>query len=138
VSDAKDTAPKSKFAKRTHKKVVRIFQIQVAFTVAVAFIAAFYSITAAYSGLLGGLLYLLPNIFFAWRVLSRQSNTPRGVLTDMYIGEIWKMAITILLFAMVFILVPTVSPFSLFLTFILLHVLNWYLQMKIDYRFLKL
>jgi len=138
VSDAKDTAPKSKFVKRTHKKVVRIFQIQVAFTVAVAFLAAFYSITAAYSALLGGLLYLLPNIFFAWRVLSRQSNTPRGVLADMYIGEIWKMAITILLFAVIFILVPTVSPFSLFLTFILLHILNWYLQMKIDYRFLKL
>jgi len=138
VSDAKDTAPKSKFVKRTHKKVVRIFQIQVAFTVAVAFLAAFYSITAAYSALLGGLLYLLPNIFFAWRVLSRQSNTPRGVLADMYIGEIWKMAITILLFAVIFILVPTVSPFPLFLTFILLHILNWYLQMKIDYRFLKL
>ncbi|QEQ98240.1 ATP synthase subunit I [Neptunomonas concharum] len=138
MSDAKDTAPKSKFVKRTHKKVVRIFQIQVAFTVAVAFLAAFYSITAAYSALLGGLLYLLPNIFFAWRVLSRQSNTPRGVLADMYIGEIWKMAITILLFAVIFILVPTVSPFSLFLTFILLHILNWYLQMKIDYRFLKL
>ncbi len=109
-----------------------------AVTLAIALAALLHSVVAAYSALIGGILYLLPNAFFAWRVLGRQTNTPRGVLADMYIGEIWKMVISIFCFAAVFILVQPVSPFPLFLTFILLQVLNWYLQMKVDDQFLKL
>jgi ATP synthase protein I len=138
VNELKKRTPKSKFEQRTQKKVVRIFQIQIAFTILIAIVAVMFSTAAGYSALLGGLLYLLPNAYFAWRVLKQQNLTPRGVLADMYIGEIWKMAISIILFAMVFILVQTVSPFPLFLTYILLQILNWYLQMKVDYRFLKL
>lgn len=138
VSASKKRPAAGKFTQLTRKKVIRIFQIQMAFTIAIAIAALLHSFVAAYSALLGGLLYLLPNAFFAWRVLSRQTDTPKGVLADMYIGEIWKMAISIFCFAAVFILVQPVSPFPLFLTFVLLQILNWYLQMKVDDRFLKL
>ncbi|MDX2422107.1 MAG: ATP synthase subunit I [Amphritea sp.] len=138
MKQAKKRVPGAKFTQWTRAKVKRIFQIQMAVTLAIALAALLHSVVAAYSALIGGILYLLPNAFFAWRVLGRQTNTPRGVLADMYIGEIWKMVISIFCFAAVFILVQPVSPFPLFLTFILLQVLNWYLQMKVDDQFLKL
>lgn len=133
-----NSSPGGKFTRLTRKKVTRIFQIQTVFTLCVAIISLLHSVTAGYSALLGGVTYLVPNAYFAWRVLSRSSDTPRGVLADMYIGEIWKMVITIACFAAVFILVQPLSPFPLFLTFVLLQILNWYLQMKVDDRFLKL
>lgn len=137
--DASNKRPAvSRFTRLARKKTVRILQIQMAFTVVIAILFAANGIVAAYSALLGGILYLIPNAYFAWRILSRQSDTPKQVLADMYIGEIWKMAISILCFAAVFILVQPLSPFPLFLTFVLLYVLNAYLQMKVDDRFLKL
>ncbi|WP_299202936.1 ATP synthase subunit I [uncultured Amphritea sp.] len=138
MKQAKKSVPGTKFTKWTRAKVKIIFQIQMAVTLVITLATLLHSVVAAYSALIGGILYLLPNVFFAWRVLGRQSETPRGILADMYIGEIWKMVISILCFAAVFILVQPLSPFPLFLTFILLQILNWYLQMKVDDRFLKL
>ncbi|MDO6562387.1 ATP synthase subunit I [Amphritea sp. 1_MG-2023] len=138
MKQAKKARPGAKFTQWTRAKVKRVFQIQIVAIVVITLAAMLHSLVAAYSALLGGIVYLLPNAFFAWRVLGSQSDTPRGVLADMYIGEIWKMLITILCFAAVFILVQPLSPFPLFLTFILLQILNWYLQMKVDDRFLKL
>lgn len=138
MTDSKQRVPGARLTKLARRKAIRIFQIQAVITLVIALVVLLHSVVAAYSALIGGVLYLLPNVFFAWRVLGRQSHTPRSVLADMYIGEIWKMVISIGCFAAVFILVQPVSPFPLFLTFILLQVLNWYLQMKVDDRFLKL
>ncbi len=93
----------------------------------------------AYSALSGGLIYLIPNLYFASRALSDgKGSSAKGALAQMYISEIWKMAITILLFAAVFILVRPVSPFSLFGTFMLMHLIYWVTQIKANNRFLKL
>ncbi|WP_372738371.1 ATP synthase subunit I [Neptunomonas sp.] len=119
--------------------VIRIFLTQALLVVIIAAISLFFDLVVAYSVLLGGGIYLIPNTYFAWRVLFReQKGTPGRILTDMYIGQIWKMLISIVCFALVFIMVRPLSPFSLFFAFILLQVSSWYLQMKANYRFLKL
>lgn len=128
-----------KHIQATRKRMGQIFLIQTLLVVIMAVISLFYDLIVAYSVLLGGVIYLLPNGYFAWRVLFREQNgTPNRVLTDMYIGQIWKMLISIVCFAAVFILVRPLSPFSLFFTFILLQISAWYLQMKVNNRFLKL
>ncbi|SIS40066.1 ATP synthase subunit I [Neptunomonas antarctica] len=128
-----------KHIQATRQRVGRIFLIQTLMVVIMAVIFLFYDLIAAYSVLLGGVIYLLPNSYFAWRILfSQQNGSPNRALADMYIGQIWKMAISIVCFSAVFILVRPLSPFSLFVTFILLQISGWYLQMKVNNRFLKL
>jgi ATP synthase protein I len=128
-----------KHTQATRRRVIRIFLIQALLIAIIAVITLIYGVTQAYSVLLGGLLYLLPNAYFAKRLLfSRQNSSVNRALAEMYIGQIWKMAISIVGFSAVFIMVRPLSPFSLFLAFILLQVSGWYLQMKANHRFLKL
>ncbi len=128
-----------KHTQATRQRVIRIFLIQALLVVVMAVIALFSGMTQAYSVILGGVLYLLPNAYFAKRLLfSRQNSSANRALAEMYIGQIWKMAISIVGFAAVFIMVRPLSPFSLFFAFILLQISGWYLQMKANYRFLKL
>ncbi|GGO77352.1 F0F1 ATP synthase subunit I [Marinobacterium nitratireducens] len=80
----------------------------------------------AWSALLGSLIYLVPNLYFALRTLSRRHGlSGPKVLAAMYIGQIWKMALAILGFSLVFVLVEPISPFSLFGAFILQQILGW-------------
>lgn len=97
----------------------------------------------AYSALLGGLIYLIPYAYVANRILTDTTHTTaeqsaNRTLADLYIGQIWKMVIGALLFALVFVLVQPLSPFSLFGTYIAVQALGWYLQMRADKRFIKL
>lgn len=93
----------------------------------------------AYSALLGGLVYVLPNLYIAIRTLPhRPGSSARKVLVQLYAGQIWKMVLAVAGFAAVFAWVRPISPFSLFGTFILLQILGVLLQMKLKDRFLKL
>ncbi len=93
----------------------------------------------AYSALFGGLIYLLPSYVFARKALAVQAkNTPGAVIRQLYASEIWKMMITMLLFAAVFILIRPLNPFSLFCTYVWLQLAAFAVQMKLNNRFLKL
>ncbi len=59
-------------------------------------------------------------------------------LAEMYMSQMWKMSISILAFAAVFILIQPLNPFSLFGTFILMQISGWIAQMNVNKRFLKL
>ncbi|MCP8688323.1 ATP synthase subunit I [Marinobacterium sedimentorum] len=93
----------------------------------------------AYSALLGGLIYIVPNLFVALRSLPhRAGSRARKVLAELYIGQIWKMALSVAGFTATFVWVHPISPFSLFGSFILLQLLGMLLQVKLKNRFLKL
>lgn len=84
-------------------------------------------------------VYLLPNLYFASRALRfSKGQTARRALAEMYVSQIWKMGLSILGFATVFIMLKPVDPFSLFGTFILLQISGWLMQLKLNKRFLKL
>lgn len=126
-------------SRKTRKQVFKIFLIQAVLGVAVSLILLLHNPATAWSALLGAGLYLLPNLYFADRALRFSKGQTAGrALAEMYVSQIWKMAISIVAFAAVFILIQPLNPFSLFGTFILLQITGWFAQMNVNKRFLKL
>ena len=118
----------------------KIFLIQVVSVLVIAGVSLLHSLTAAYSSLCGGIIFLLPSYVFARRALmaKQAKNTPGAVIRQLYASEIWKMGISIALFSAVFILIQPLNPFSLFCTYIWLQLVGFMAQLKLNNRFLKL
>lgn len=111
---------------------MRILLVQAILILLVSVACLLLGNVVAYSALLGGLLYLLPNLYFTWRALhNRHADSARRVLVIMYASEIGKMMLAVALFSATFLLVQPLSPFSLFGTFILLQLSGWMLQLKL-------
>jgi len=73
---------------------------------------------AAYSVLLGGLLSVIPNLFFSWRAFrGLDSLTPGKATTSLFAGEAGKFLLTVSGFALVFVWVKPLWPEGLFLAF---------------------
>lgn len=126
-------------SRKTREKIFRVFLVQAVLCVILSAILLLDSLVSAWSALLGGGLYLIPNIYFAHRALSFRDKQSAGrALAEMYVSQIWKMGISILGFSAVFILIQPLNPFSLFGTFILMQVSAWFAQMILNNRFLKL
>jgi ATP synthase protein I len=74
---------------------------------------------SAYSALLGGLICVIPNAFLALRlVVPRRDPGPGALVRAAYIGEIGKLALTVLMFTIVFTLVRPLAAGALFTGFI--------------------
>jgi ATP synthase protein I len=74
---------------------------------------------AGYSTLLGSLTCVIPNAFLALRlVLSRRDPGARALIKAAYIGELGKLALTVLMFSIVFALVRPLEAAPLFAGFI--------------------
>lgn len=125
-------AARSRHGRRSFGGFMRIFAYQAALVLLVSAACLLLGTVEAYSALLGGLLYLLPNLYFTWRALgNRHDSSARHVLVSMYASEIGKMMLAVALFSATFLLVRPLSPFSLFGTFILLQLSGWMLQVKL-------
>ena len=74
---------------------------------------------AGYSALLGSLTCVVPNAFLALRLVAPRSDPgAAGLLRAAWVGEIGKLALTVLLFTLVFTLVRPLSAAALFAGFI--------------------
>jgi len=74
---------------------------------------------AGYSVLLGGLICVIPNAFLALRLAVPRRDPGAGALVQAaYIGELGKLALTVLMFGMVFALVRPLAAGALFAGFI--------------------
>ncbi|MDH3439203.1 MAG: ATP synthase subunit I [Gammaproteobacteria bacterium] len=74
---------------------------------------------SGYSALLGGLACVIPNAFLALRLAVPRRDPGAGALVQAaYIGELGKVALTVLIFSMVFILVRPLAAGALFAGFI--------------------
>jgi len=72
-----------------------------------------------YSALLGSLISVIPNAFLALRlVVPRSDPGAQALLGAAWIGEIGKLALTVLFFTLVFTLVRSLSAAALFAGFI--------------------
>ena len=72
-----------------------------------------------YSALLGNLTAVIPNVFLALRLMvPRQNPGARALVGAAWIGEIGKLALTVLFFTLVFTLVKPLSAAALFAGFI--------------------
>ena len=78
-----------------------------------------YGGVAGYSALLGSLVCVIPNAFLALRLaVPRRDPGAQGMVRAAYIGELGKLALTVLLFGLVFTLVKPLSAAALFAAFI--------------------
>lgn len=74
---------------------------------------------SGYSALLGGLTCVIPNAFLALRLVVPRPDPGAGSLVRAaYIGELGKLALTVLMFGAVFVLVRPLAPLPLFAGFI--------------------
>lgn len=72
-----------------------------------------------YSALLGCLISVLPNAFLALRLsVPRRDPGAKALIQAAYIGELGKLALTVLLFGIVFVTVRPLAAATLFVTFI--------------------
>ena len=73
----------------------------------------------AYSALLGGLICVVPNAFLALRlVVPRRDPGPGALVRAAYIGELGKLALTVIMFGTAFTLVRPLAAWPLFAGFI--------------------
>ena len=74
---------------------------------------------AGYSAMLGSLAAVIPNVFLALRLMApRRDPGARSLMRAAWIGEVGKLALTVILFVLVFALVRPLSPAALFAGFI--------------------
>lgn len=71
-----------------------------------------------YSALLGCLVSAVPNAFLALRLsVPRREPGAKALMRAAYIGELGKLALTVLLFSIVFVTVRPLAALPLFATF---------------------
>ena len=74
---------------------------------------------SGYSALLGGLTCVVPNAFLALRLaVPRDGSGSRPLLNAAYSGEVGKLALTIIMFTLIFTLVRPLAAGALFAGFI--------------------
>ncbi len=100
--------------------IARVLMWQVLVGAALAAVLwGIYGNTAGYSAMLGSLICVIPNAFLAWRlVVPRRDPGARALIGAAWIGEIGKLALTVLFFTLVFTLVRPLSAAALFAGFI--------------------
>ncbi len=78
-----------------------------------------YGPVAGYSALLGSVTCVIPNAFLALRLaVPRLDPGAKELVRAAYIGELGKLAITVVIFSLVFALVKPLSVAALFAGFI--------------------
>jgi len=96
------------------------FIIQFLLCIAAAMIALLViDLVAAYSILLGGLISILPNGYFAWKAFRYRGarNTPM-IVKSFYAGETGKLIMTAVLFALVFAGIKPLNELAIIVSFI--------------------
>jgi ATP synthase protein I len=101
--------------------VVRVLAVQalVALGAGVA-CGLFFGMVAGYSGLLGGLIALLANLYFAFkafRYFGARSTT--AIVQSLWAGEMGKQILAAALFALVFVGVKPLQPGALFVGYLM-------------------
>ena len=115
-----------------------VYKVIVAQLAATVFIAAvsllFLGNVNAYSVLLGGLISALPNSYFALQAFKYQGarNADKDVKSFIR-GQLGKIGITIVLFALSFTLITNLSELALILGFITAHFVGVMMSGLISY-----
>lgn len=80
-----------------------------------------------YSGLCGGLIAWLPNVYFAHKAFRFSgARAAQAIVRSFYAGEAGKLVLTAVLFALVFAGVKPLDALALFGVFLLTQLVNWF------------
>ena len=90
-----------------------------------AFFFVYVSYESAYSALIGGIIFIVPNAYFVQCALrGKGHHPPEIILRWFYMGEAGKLILTGVLFAACFALVNNLFIPALFGTYILMLIIN--------------
>ncbi|WP_263143629.1 F0F1 ATP synthase subunit I [Pseudomonas sp. RIT-PI-AD] len=82
---------------------------------------------AGYSGLCGGLIAWLPNLYFAHKAFRfGVARAAQAIVRSFYAGEAGKLILTAVLFALTFAGVKPLEALAVFGVFLLIQAVNWF------------
>jgi len=79
----------------------------------------------ALSAFLGGLVCVVPNVYFARQLYKRRIAAAHTLLQSVFVAEFIKLALAIALLAIVLINYKEVHPIALFATYFITHLCIW-------------
>ncbi|WP_299313285.1 ATP synthase subunit I [uncultured Halomonas sp.] len=80
----------------------------------------------AASALLGGLVSLVPSLYFVWRGLrSRGGKRVRVNVLNLYQAAMGKFGLTVALFVVVFVAAPPSNPALFFVAYVAAQLMHW-------------
>lgn len=93
---------------------------------------------AGYSGLCGGLIAWLPNMYFAHKAFRfTGARAAQAIVRSFYAGEAGKLILTAVLFALTFAGVKPLEALAVFGVFFLTQLVNWFAPLLMKIRFLR-
>ena len=93
---------------------------------------------AGYSGLCGGLIAWLPNLYFAHKAFRFSgARAAQAIVRSFYAGEAGKLVLTAVLFALTFAGVKPMEPLAVFGVFFLTQLVNWFSPLLMKTRLLR-
>lgn len=115
--------------------VYKVIVAQVFAATAVSLVALFFSsFELAYSLLLGGLISSISNWFFTSQAFKyRGARNAKRILRSFLAGEIGKLVITVVMFALCFSFLANVIGFALIMGFLFVHVVGVAVSATINY-----
>lgn len=113
--------------------IFRLWLIQLILTAGFCILSTvIYGRDYGVSSLLGGLVCIVPNIWFAIKLFKyRGAHAAKRIVNSFYKGEAGKIIISVILFAAVFSLVK-VKPLFFFVSYILILITHWFAPLIID------
>ncbi|UVJ44043.1 F0F1 ATP synthase subunit I [Pseudomonas sp. LS1212] len=90
---------------------------------------------SGYSGLCGGLIAWLPNVYFAYRAFRfTGARAAQAIVRSFYAGEAGKLILTAVLFALTFAGVKPLAPLAVFGVFLLTQLVSWFAPLLMKTR----
>jgi ATP synthase protein I len=117
-----DAAEVNRLAQLDAKQAVGFVKAQFLGSFILGAVLYLYDWTAAYSGLVGGLIAALANGWFALKVYTARGEHPAQVLRAFYWAEINKLLLTVSMFVAAFLLLKPVNAAALLAAYFFIHV----------------
>jgi ATP synthase protein I len=109
---------------------VLFWQTATTCAMALLWLVAYSALNAGVSALLGGAIGMVSSAAYAWRAMRKGSEEPRKAFQAQVLGEAYKFAVTILLFALVFAGYRDLAALPLFVTYVLTFAVYWAALLK--------
>ncbi|HKS15147.1 MAG TPA: F0F1 ATP synthase subunit I [Pseudomonas sp.] len=107
----------------------------VVFLLATLVLWQWQGVVSGYSGLCGGLIAWLPNVYFAWKAFRFSgARAAQAIVRSFYAGEAGKLILTAVLFALTFAGVKPLAPLAVFGVFVLTLLVSWFAPLLMNKR----
>ncbi len=115
--------------------IIRLWLVQLGTTLFFAALCAtVFGANAARSALLGGIVCVVPNAYFARKLFKYQgARSAKQIVNSFYKGEAMKIALSVLLFTAVFVWVK-ITPLAFFASYIMILMTHWFAPLIIVNR----